>query len=362
MLKQKYKTTLLLALAIVGLSIQSLAGKIEPVSKTILEKYAVSSDSELRISNKFGDIELTTWDKDSIVIAVSISGEAKNNAQESLDEISVKFITRPAENSEQVSSYVEAITQMGTRNKNVKINQLQINYTVMLPKTSRLVIRNQFGNVSLNESAAAVAVDVRHGNFYAQTLEHPDTRIAVSFGKAEIDLIKRGKVLVSHSNLVIDEGGEVSVSSDFGGSIRLGNFYDLDLRSRNDKVSIQHVTKLKANCHFSSLDIAVLIESLDVDIEHGGLEINSVHKDFKTMNLDARFADVEARFNKEVGFKLNADLEFSSLSYPKNSQVKEEELSFNSSEMNGWVGSADATAIVNINCKHGKLKLTNDKK
>ncbi|MEM0932711.1 MAG: hypothetical protein AAGJ12_09610, partial [Bacteroidota bacterium] len=80
--------------------------------KTIKKEYQVNSSALLKINNSYGNLNLTSWNEDRVVIEVQIktNGNNEERVQERLDEIDVDF-----ENS---TNLVSARTVFGNRNNN----------------------------------------------------------------------------------------------------------------------------------------------------------------------------------------------------------------------------------------------------
>ena len=82
--------------------------------KKINKEFSVTSDALLNISNDYGNIDITTWEENRVVIQVIIktNGDDEQKVREKLNDITVNF--------EASSSYVTAKTKI---DKNVKIQQ-----------------------------------------------------------------------------------------------------------------------------------------------------------------------------------------------------------------------------------------------
>ena len=61
--------------------------------KTIKKEYDVNSNALLKISNSYGNLTLSSWNEDRVVIEVHIktSGNNESKVQEKLDKITVDF-------------------------------------------------------------------------------------------------------------------------------------------------------------------------------------------------------------------------------------------------------------------------------
>ena len=59
--------------------------------KTISREYRVNANAKLKVDNSFGNLDIVTWDKNEVVIVVTIitNGNNEEKTQKRLDEIDV---------------------------------------------------------------------------------------------------------------------------------------------------------------------------------------------------------------------------------------------------------------------------------
>jgi 16S rRNA C967 or C1407 C5-methylase (RsmB/RsmF family) len=77
--------------------------------KTIKKEYNVNSDALFKVKNSYGNLNITSWNENRVVIEVHIktNGNDEDRVQERLNEIDVDFENNP--------SMVSAITRFGDR-------------------------------------------------------------------------------------------------------------------------------------------------------------------------------------------------------------------------------------------------------
>ena len=109
--------------------------------KTIKKEFAVNSDALLKVSNSYGNLNITSWDENRVMIEVHIktNGNNEEKVQKKLDEITVDF--------EDSSSMVSAKTIFNKSkskwgwSKNNNVN-MQINYTIKVPIKNSVNLNN----------------------------------------------------------------------------------------------------------------------------------------------------------------------------------------------------------------------------
>ena len=120
----------------------------ESNKKEFHKEIEVQADALIEIENQFGDLKITSWDENRVVIDVliTVKGASSRRVQEKLDEIDVYFSLQP--------DHVIAKTQIEENwslkfFKSARI-QYRIDYTIKLPRSSKVDLTNDYGSIALN--------------------------------------------------------------------------------------------------------------------------------------------------------------------------------------------------------------------
>ena len=201
-----YKKLLLLTMAIVlG---QSVAAQ-EKVSKTITEDFSMTNAGQLHLENKYGTVNLYGWDKDNISISVVItaSHRKKQNAEDLLKRI--RPVINDAENFVDISYEIAEKSDGFFAKYFNKANpfdcdrsNIQIDYTIYLPKKAELDINNKFGDVLIEDWKGKLRANVEHGDIWInEDLAKAD--VDLSYGKLRGQSIAYGAVMLLSTLLSI---------------------------------------------------------------------------------------------------------------------------------------------------------------
>ncbi|WP_276484639.1 hypothetical protein [Paraflavitalea pollutisoli] len=239
----KFHSALLLVSAItLGQPVLAANDPLVEKTKTISKTYPVSSSDQIDLSNSFGEMKISTWNKNEVKVDIVITTEAgtEERAQELLDAISVNdgksgnriyFKTKVGDNS-----------SSNKRGKGEK-QSFRINYTVFLPDNANLDATNEFGPMSIGDFNGKGDFTNRFGSFTAGKLNNP--MVNVEFGKANIESINNGgNITIKFSRAII--GG-------MSGDIR---------------ASFEHCNgiKIKLNNDLKSIDVRNAFSPLYVDV------------------------------------------------------------------------------------------------
>ena len=125
------------------------------VCKKVLK---VLPETQIEITNKYGNVEIISWDKDSVVFNIKISVEERklSKLEKTMEGVDFDFtnsshflIARTIVNSSQSTlerefmKFKESLLQSD--------GKVEINMTVWLPKKSTLKLDNKFGNIYIGE-------------------------------------------------------------------------------------------------------------------------------------------------------------------------------------------------------------------
>ncbi|MBQ3538501.1 MAG: hypothetical protein IJA46_01585 [Bacteroidaceae bacterium] len=165
-------------------------------------------DDVLKLSNKFGNIELCVWDEDKIKVEATIRVKAANSdrAKEILDGITV------VAKSEKGAACAYSVSY---RSENSAENcKIESNWVVFVPKELRMLfVINKFGNVNVKKSQHFINAKVKFGDFTAGELLHEEgCAVDVAHGNIAIRSVKHALVLLEFGRLKIERAGYLSLA------------------------------------------------------------------------------------------------------------------------------------------------------
>ncbi len=218
----RYKGFVLFALALAPLFMMAAGGDNVEKKRTINKKYTVGPNDRLDIENSFGDVTVTTWDKDEIQVDVEIGVRANNesNAQKMLDQIEV--------DDKQFGGNISFRTEIGRMGNNNKYNnnennrKFYIDYKVSMPSRNRLRIENQFGKINIPDFTGVTELTSKFGELTTGRLTN-SKQIHVEFGKADIGPLNDANVVFKFNSASTLRGvsGNSKVNVEFCGNVNI---------------------------------------------------------------------------------------------------------------------------------------------
>ena len=219
-------------------------------TKSVNKSYNVSSSDKLNIQNSFGSVEVHTWNKNEIKVDVSIEVSANSDvlAQKMLDRISVS--------DEKNSKEILFKTSMKDINnsKNEK-SSMSINYTISMPATNPLEIKNEFGSTIIPDYRGGVALTSKFGSLTTGNLPNVKT-IDVEFGKGKFQNLTDGAITIKYSKAEFAKlSGKIKLNLQFCNSIVMNvdnSLTGLDVKTSYSNINIKPSTDLSASYNIST--------------------------------------------------------------------------------------------------------------
>jgi len=195
--------------------------------KNISKSYTVSANDKLSIENSFGDVVISTWDKNVIQvdIEIGVNASSEQKAQDMLDKIQVT--DNQSGGSISFKTDVGDINgNRGNHHKNMDYGddrKFYIDYKVHMPASNRLKVENSFGKTTVPNMKGEVSLTSKFGSLNTGKLDNVED-IDVEFGSAEIGPVNNGTLTFKFNSKshVASVSGSVKFKCEFSGEVEVG--------------------------------------------------------------------------------------------------------------------------------------------
>ena len=189
-----FKGFVLLAFALAPLLSMANNGEEVEKKRTISKTYNVGPEDRLSIENSFGNVTVTTWDKNEIQIDIEIGVHAstEEKAQKMMDLINVK----DNQGGHDISFKTEIGHMSGKDNwnKNEGTRKFYVDYKIIMPSKNPLRIENSFGKTNIPDFDGSASLTSKFGELTTGKLPNA-TLVHVEFGKADIGRLNNADVI-----------------------------------------------------------------------------------------------------------------------------------------------------------------------
>lgn len=288
-------------LIVVGLLLASYFTNAQSrtLTKDISQSYYVEKKSTIELINKYGQVILDTWSKDSVKINVKITAYGKNDEalSKNMERVDIDFknfgdlLTIETILDRNSSVFKEVINSLGDYSKTlISRNKISIDYNLTIPETSSLILDNKYGDIYVQNLTEETTIKLAHGDLKAQELTGV-CKLNLSFGKARIKKMDKALIELKAAELDLVEGGDIELTSS-SSTFDVNRVKSIKMDSRNDKVHLEKAIAVRGNSSFSNVLIDSMLDRIDMELNYGDLGINNVNSNFTSVNLKSKSADV----------------------------------------------------------------------
>jgi hypothetical protein len=270
-----------------------------------VRNFKVNEKTTIEVSNKYGKIHISTWEKDSVRFEVDlrISASSYQKMDKLRNNINFEFtatkyyvvaktvLTNP---SGIISDFVDAF---------IPSNQVTINYMVYVPKDVSLKIENKFGDIYIDDFGGSLEINLSNGDLKANRLSGSPV-VYLNSGDGTINGIVGGKVIASYSDLQIKDASKVFLETK-SSRITVNKAVNLVVDSKRDKYQIESVDDLTASGYFTTVTIDQIRKELRCNLKYGNLVVNQVADGFSFINIESEYTDVDLYFNRLTSYNLD---------------------------------------------------------
>lgn len=321
-------------------------------TKVIEKTFNVNSNANLYISNKYGNVTMTTWDKNVIEIRVEIKVDGKDNnaVKQRLNAITIDFSASAAQ--------VAAETQIPDA-KGINKTHISVHYTVKLPKTNGINIENRYGNLFLDETKGMVNIDLQYGNLTFGKLNNAINNFDLDYvTTAKIDYVKSANIDADYSKLEINKAEVIRLEADYT-DINLGDISDLINDMDYGNLNAKKIDKVSNTADYTNIKIGTISHSFVSTGDYGAISIQRVSKGFDKIIISSDYSGVNLGVEASAGYSIKANMKYGDLKYPSNVTMSQKIIKNTSSYYEGKTAGASGSVEINMNYGGAKIQTVN---
>ncbi len=288
---------------------------LEKVSRKIYQDAKVEKNVEVRLTNKYGKINILAWDKDSIKLTVDISAVAKSKdeAEKILQRIQVQpvfderyFILTTEIIEKQGSGAVSQLIDniLDKSKEAIDKSNVEINITILLPEMAKLILNNKYGDINFERNfKGSLQLTLAYGNVQANELP-PLSSLNLQSSKAFITNFKSGRISVKFGELNLRNVDRLYLES----STSMVNIYeikDLDMDSRNDELDIANIYSITGKSSFSKISIQDMRQKARLEMQAGSFKVRTLKSSFEWLDIQSKSTDIRITPEENLAYQLD---------------------------------------------------------
>jgi len=302
--KKNLMQALLLLVAGVFLSSNMAFGQVSE-SGQLSKAFRINNSSVIDINNKYGDISIEKWEKDSIKVDIFIRVSEKSNDKLKKKMNDIRF------DLTQSGHFIVVNTIVGD-NKNmifsefnklkesigVGESQVEINMKVKVPNNLELKISNKFGNVYIDDYSGDMSINVANGKLKAHDLTGY-VNMKISFGDANINTLSSGAIEVYYSDLNLGSAQKLRITSKTS-DVTISEIEQLIVNSSRDTYKIRMINDFETESSWTDFTINEFRNKSDIRMNFGDITIDKIKNTFQNIYIDARSSKINLCFDRLI--------------------------------------------------------------
>lgn len=361
-----------------GIGQDTINGVLQDFTRNYDKTFAVTKNTTVVLSNKYGAIDVHTSNGSQVIIKVKVTVLSATQAQADkiFDQVvNIAFIDGP--------TFVKAETIVENQARSNPLFpsansstccDFRIDYDVTMPAGNRLDLTNRHGNTTIAALKTSVKIDQRYGDFRLDGATSATVILAYGGGQlSELNTlfgnVSYGKLTSPH----IKNGHLKSIYSQF----RFDQIGAMEIQSNYDVYDINDITTLKSTCKYSTMNIRnaenltvvngtmntgykiqKIEKSADFDCQNGSIRIGSVKNNFDHLYFKCEGTNCIVVVDPNVSYQLDMNGTYSNMTQPASLRPFVDKKVAARREVMGTVGNNPSTkSTIRVAMTYGEFRI-----
>ena len=320
-------------------------------SKTINKEFNVNSNALVDLDNKYGSIDITTWNENKVVLEIIITTNSnkESKAIDRLGEISIEI-----SNS---SSNVTAKTRIGKSNNWGSNNNvsMDIQYIIKMPATNNLTVDMDYGDVMINKLNGHANINIDYGKLFAGQLIGAKNNINLDYSRgSSIDKIGNASVNIDYSSLDIEEAENIDLNTDYSDT-SIEKVKNLNFNSDYGSITIEDAISVSGNADYANLKMGTIQNSLIINADYGNLKVDKMGTNFSKIDINTDYVGVKIGVDSNSSFKYSINTKYGGITLPTEANTIKEIDKNNSKYYEGTYNGSKGK--ISVTTTYGSVKI-----
>jgi hypothetical protein len=343
----------------------TLQGQQMTDSKTFMKSFRAGNDAVIEVNNKYGNIHISHGKADSISVRVEVTAssdkESKLSSMMSDVDISITMTNETVRAqttfNQGVTPFLESLKGL-TKNIINYESRLKIDYFIECPPSTILRLTNSYGDVYIGDETPGLTLKLSNGSLDAGVIRNAG-QIDLTFCKANVRSIRKGKINLSFSELRTKETEDIKLTS-VSSKVWIDGSGTVDIDSKSDDINLGRVSVITGISHFSDINVENITKELSLVMKYGNLSCENVDEKFSLIDISSSYTDVDLSLPEKASYDLeihhtNAFVSLSGITpEPERTTVNEEDRIYITS---GRYGSSPGSSKIRIEATRGEIRI-----
>ncbi|MEM8508358.1 MAG: hypothetical protein AAF717_11030 [Bacteroidota bacterium] len=322
--------------------------------KTIKKEFSVNADALLKVKNSYGNLNITSWDQNSVMIEVKIktNGNNEERVQDRLEEITVDFDTS--------QSMVSAITRFGNRNNNWGWKwgrrnnvSIQVNYTIKLPIKNSVNLSNDYGNIYLDRVDGHAKISCDYGKMEIGELRGRNNELRFDYtSRSTFEYVNSAEIIADYSGFTIEKAGNLDVKADYTNAA-IDEMENLKYASDYGSMEVGKVTNVEGVGDYIGIKLGDVHGNVSVTSDYGSLKIARMGSDAGDVNIESDYTGIKIGYHPEYYFDFDISTEYAGVNGIDDFEIQIRKEKSGEKYYNGYHGNDNSGNVIQIRSEYG---------
>ncbi len=328
--------------------------------KTIQKEFKVNKDAILEIDNDYGNLDITSWNEDRIVIdvVIKVSGNDEEKVLKKLESIDIEFTASPQS--------VHAKTIFGTNSMswwdkltsgwNHSLN-MKIDYAIKVPITNHINLDNDYGSITIDKTQGNTEINCDYGQIIIGELLSDQNYIHIDYtNNSSIAYLKSGKINADYSDFEIENSDHVDLKADYTQS-HFGTIKYLKYNCDYGGIKVENVNTIIGNSDYVETKIGNVSKELTIDSDYGSIVIQGIRPSFDSIDMKTDYTGVSIGYEPKCTFNFSVVSSYGGIKLDESMMVNKKYTRDSKKDYQGFYGNPDSESSINISAQYGGIKI-----
>jgi len=288
--------------------------------KEFKKDFQVNSNTQLEISNKYGNVDIKDWNNESVAIEVTIKVRTSNKEQAEKIFSYINIVLKQEENV--IKAITEFSDNFSDAFKGLSHDEkgLEINYSVFMPKNIPLKLVNKYGSVFINELTSTSTIDIKYGKLTANKILHdsqqPLTQILLGYSNATIQECMWLKIDIKYSKIQISQSKAIVVVSKYS-KVYIDNGSSIVSESKYDTYELGSFNNIVATAGYTHFEIKKITNKIYFDTKYTDVIINQVPAGFESIRINNSYGSYKIGISPDASYIIDGYAKYCKIYYPE---------------------------------------------
>jgi hypothetical protein len=323
--------------------------------KTIQKSFNVNADAELKIDNSYGNVDIITWEQNTIDfdITIKVSGSNESKVLDKLNDIDVRFTNN--------SQMVTAETLFGKKRSNSWWNwgsndqKIEVNYVVKIPKTNSIQISNDYGGINVDELLGRAELSCDYGKITTKELMADNNRLSFDYSSGcYFEYIKSATINADYSSYTVAKANNLEISADYTKSI-IEAVENIEYNCDYGSLKVDNINNLSGNGDYLTLRLGNVYKNVSVKADYGSIKIDKMSSGAGNIDIQTGYTGITIGHDADYSFQFEVNLEYASMRNSDDFEFIKSRVDSSDKYYLGYYGDPSSANKVSINSEYGSI-------